>query len=259
MQTDWRAYAAAFRTATPFPFACIDRFLTEGAAREVAAAFPSFEEARGRGRAFRAVNERRKVQVTDPSAFPEPLQRLCEELASDAFRAHLSQLSGIPDLLWDDDFVGGGMHLTGSTGHLDVHVDFNRIPERQLYRRVNLLLFLNEVWDDAWGGRLELWDRDVRTCVHSFAPLMNRAVIFETSERSWHGVTSVCCPPGTVRRSFALYYYTREAPGDYAGHDHTTRFRARPSEPIKKFVTMPLERFQKGVVRAARRGAALLR
>ena len=39
---------------------------------------------------------------------------------------------GIPNLLADDQLVGGGIHETGPRGHLDVHVDFNYIAERDL-------------------------------------------------------------------------------------------------------------------------------
>ena len=43
------------------------------------------------------------------------------------------------------------MHLTGPGGRLDVHVDFNFLPERKLHRRLNLLFYLNPVWEEASG------------------------------------------------------------------------------------------------------------
>ena len=51
--------------------------------------------------------------------------------------------------------------------------------------------------------------------IKSALPLANRAVLFETSERSWHGFEEVSPPAGREelsRRSFAIYLYTAERP-----------------------------------------------
>ena len=231
-----RAYAAA----QPFPFLVIDGFLEARFAQELAAALPSLESARLAGREFRAVNERGKVQVTRPEAFSPAVRALNELMASQALLDLLGRITGIRGLLADEELVGGGVHLMASGSHLDVHVDFNLIAERGIYRRLNVLLFLNEGWDDAWGGELELWDEGVRHRHHAFAPRLNRLVLFETSERSFHGVRKVLCPQGATRRSFATYYYTREMPGGTAVA-HDTVFRARPGEWWKGKVLMPAE------------------
>ena len=77
---------------------------------------------------------------------------------------------------------------------------------------------------------------------HSFAPIFNRCIVFETSEISFHGVTPVTCPDTVCRKSFAAYYYTKEAPPHWDGAVHSTNFRARPDEVLKGNVLMPLER-----------------
>lgn len=241
---DTARLAASYRSAQPFPSICIDDFLEPSFALEVARAYPPVLQ--GVSRSFDAVNERGKTQIEDRARFPEPVGRLADYCASPEFRDTLSRITGIPNLLWDPKFIGGGMHQTRAHGRLDVHVDFNRLPGVGLYRRANLLLFLNEKWEDSWGGRLELWDRDVRHCVHSFVPKLNRCVIFTTSEISFHGVTALTCPPDVVRRSFALYFYTKEAPVDARG-EHTTIFRARPDEHLKRWVLMPAERMKHGL------------
>ena len=53
------------RSAVPFPYLGIDDFLEPEFAREVARSFPDFRSASQMGTMFSAVNERRKVQVTD--------------------------------------------------------------------------------------------------------------------------------------------------------------------------------------------------
>jgi hypothetical protein len=236
---DEEALRRAYRAAEPFPFVVIDGFLEAGFARELASSLPSLESARRSGREFKAVNERGKVQVTRSEAFPPAVRALNELMAAPALLGALERITGVRGLLADEELVGGGIHLMDRGAHLDVHVDFDRIEERNLYRRLNLLLFLNEDWKDEWGGELELWDADVKRRHHAFAPRLNRLVLFETSDHSFHGVRRVRCPDGVLRRSFATYYYTREPAAQSAGHD--TVFRARPGEWWKGAVLMPAE------------------
>lgn len=233
---------ARVRAARPFPFACLDGFLDPAAADRVHDAFPTFEEAARVGRSFHAVNERRKVQVCDPSAFPGPVAELNRALADPGFLDLLSYAFEIPGLLADERLDGGGMHQTGPRGRLDVHVDFNYLADRGLHRRLNILVYFNKDWRPAWGGEVELWDAAVAVRHHALAPAFNRCVVFATSEVSYHGVAAVRCPAGRARKSFAAYYYTREAPPGWSGAAHSTVFKARPGEVVKGRVLMPLER-----------------
>jgi Rps23 Pro-64 3,4-dihydroxylase Tpa1-like proline 4-hydroxylase len=230
------------RQAEPFPHFCIDDFLDEAFADEVLGSFPSFEEAARIGRMFSAVNEKQKIQVTDTARFARPIADLNLALQDPQFLELLSHVFEIPNLLADEELVGGGIHQTGPRGHLDVHVDFNYIEERQIHRRLNILIYLNKGWKPEWGGNIELWDKDVKVCRHSFSPIFNRCVVFQTNEISYHGVTAVRCPEDRARKSFAAYYYTKEAPPHWDGEKHSTSFRARPDEFLKGNVLMPLER-----------------
>lgn len=124
----------------------------------------------------------------------------------------LEQAFGIPDLRMET--VGGGYHCIEPGGYLNVHTDFNRSPRSGLHRRLNLLIFLNEAWDDP-GGHLELWDANPAVDI---APEFNRTVVFETSDRSWHGHPK---PAGRWRRSVAAYFFTGQPPDGYQA-DHST-------------------------------------
>ena len=239
-----------FRSASPYPFFKIDNFLNPQFAEEVYQSFPSFGDAKAVGKEFKGVNEQGKVQVTDANLFAEPVARLNRALASQEFLVLLAHVTGMPKLLADDQLVGGGIHQTGPRGHLDVHVDFNYIKERDLHRRLNILIYFNKDWEDHWGGNIELWDQDVKNCAHSFSPIFNRCVVFETNEISYHGVSAVECPPGHSRKSFAAYYYTKEAPAHWTGKAHDTIFRARPDEKFKGRVLMPAEKVSKLFTRA---------
>jgi hypothetical protein len=250
---DREALRLEFAKATPFPFVKIEHLLEPAFAAEVAAAYPSFEDAASKGMTFNAVNERKKIQITDAGAFPERVARLHEALASATFLRDLSYITGIQDLLADNELVGGGMHITGPGGRLDVHVDFNYLERRDLHRRLNLLLYLNPVWEDQWGGHIQLWDKQVKTCHQNFKPVFNRCVIFETSETSFHGVTPVTGAAPCPRISFATYYYTREAPPNWSGTVHSTVFKARPDERLREYILMPAETLQRRLTNGMRR------
>jgi Rps23 Pro-64 3,4-dihydroxylase Tpa1-like proline 4-hydroxylase len=251
-----------FNVAQPFRWFQITPFLEDEFAREVVAAYPSFEQSREQGFEFKAVNEQKKVQITDSAKFPGPVKRLCEALAAPQWLADLEYITGIPRLLADEKLDGGGMHITGPGGRLDVHVDFNYLQARKLHRRLNILVYLNPGWDEAWGGNIELWDRDVKQRHQAFSPILNRCLVFETNDISYHGVSPVMCPPEIARRSFAAYYYTAEAPAGWQGETHDTIFRARPGERLRGYVLMPLEsaqrRVQEGVAKVKRRVKRIL-
>lgn len=126
-----------------------------------------------------------------------------------------SHLFGIDGLSMEA--IGGGYHLIPPGGRLALHTDFNRSPLTGLYRRLNVLTFLNRDWDDP-GGTLELGLPDDYER-NSVKPEFNTTVAFETSDRSWHGH-----PEPTQRqwrRSVAAYFFSEEPPPGYTG-DHST-------------------------------------
>jgi Rps23 Pro-64 3,4-dihydroxylase Tpa1-like proline 4-hydroxylase len=232
---------AEFAAAKPFPYVKIDNFIDPEKAKAIVAAFPTFDAALEQGQAFATINERKKVQVSDASKYATPVAELNDLLASEKFLNDLSYITNIPNLLADERLVGGGMHITGPGGRLDVHVDFNFIEDRALHRRLNLLFYLNSPWEESWGGQFQLWDKNVKHCEATFAPIFNRCVIFETSEISYHGVVPVAPDAPALRKSFATYYYTKEAPAHWTGASHSTIFKARPEEKLKGILLMPAE------------------
>jgi 2OG-Fe(II) oxygenase superfamily len=248
---------AEFAATKPVPHVVMDNFLEPGAAKAVVGAYPDFDTALGQGRTFTTVNERKKVQVCDSGKFAAPVGKLNEALASPQFLSDLSYITGMPNLLADEQLIGGGIHMTGPGGRLDVHVDFNFVEDRKLHRRLNLLLYLNDPWQPGWGGQFQLWDKDVSKCEAVFEPIFNRCVIFETNEISFHGVVPVAPSAPSPRKSFAAYYYTREAPAHWKGVSHGTIFKARPEEKVKGMIMMPAETLRNSLsigIRGAKRG-----
>ena len=86
-------------------------------------------------------------------------------LNSSTFLKFLEELVGIPDLVSDPSFRGGGLHNIFRRGKLGIHIDFNKHQKYDLDRRLNLLLYLNKEWKEEFGGHIELWDPEMKKCV----------------------------------------------------------------------------------------------
>jgi Rps23 Pro-64 3,4-dihydroxylase Tpa1-like proline 4-hydroxylase len=115
----------------------------------------------------------------------------------------------IPKLISDPYFTGGGLNITKRGGLLDVHVDGNYHDATGLNRRTNLLIYLNEQWEDDWGGEFGLYDHEGKVCLKKVAPIFNRCVIFDTHDYSFHGLPDpINFPENVERKSILLYFYT---------------------------------------------------
>ena len=78
------------------------------------------------------------------------------------------------------------------------------------------------------GGDLELWDSGAHRIVQSFAPIMNRLVIFTNSNVSLHGhplSLEVPADSDISRKSIAMYFYSSRSGYDADPAHVTTRFR----------------------------------
>ena len=220
----------SFNSAEPFRHVIFDPFLDESFCRELMAGFPAFDSSH-------AVNERgevgRKAAHPNLAALGPAYARFDRLIRDRAFLLLMSQITGIPNLLYDPEYVGGGTHENLDGQDLDSHVDFNYHPERRWHRRLNLILFLNPEWDAGWGGCLELL-RDplaAENQVAAVAPLANRAVLFETTERSWHGFRRIRLPADKrklSRRSIAVYFYTKDRAPEETAASHGTVYFQRP-------------------------------
>lgn len=234
-----RERSKEYRKASPFPHIVIDDFLPKESLGLVLGALPALEDSRVKwGNLDANLPDGRPAQtakyhLSNVLSMKPALRQLIAELNSGPFTAVLSQLTGIDDLLVDAQLLGGGVHLVKPGGLLRVHADFRRHHTYNLARRLNFLLYLNRDWQEEYGGHLELWDREMKSCNVRVLPVANRCVIFTTTEDSYHGHPHpLGCPEGTLRQSLALYYYTADPPSDVDTRVHSTAWQELPEEKM---------------------------
>ncbi|HEV2593835.1 MAG TPA: 2OG-Fe(II) oxygenase [Sphingomicrobium sp.] len=203
----------------------IDDFIDRRVLEAVLTNFPSSEDKQF----FDRDQERLKFQYQPHETSSGLIRNLFAELNGQAFISFLEELTGLPGLIPDPHLEGGGLHETKRGGHLGIHADFNVHDRLKVERKLNLLIYLNEDWEDDYGGQLELWDQQMKECVVRVKPVFGRAVIFNTALDSFHGHPDpLNCPPNRSRRSIATYYYQAPEEGVMALPQRTTNFRARP-------------------------------
>lgn len=215
-----------FENNRPFSHIAIDNFFLP---EVLSAAIEEINDASGH---YKSYNDRNQIkELVEGRALVESspinIRKIFQGLNSPEFVGFLRDLTGIDSLFADDTFRGGGIHKIGRGGKLGIHVDFSRPKwDPSVFRRANVLLYLNKDWEEEYGGDLELWDESVKNngkCITKIAPLFNRLVIFGTKKASWHGhPTPLNTPEGKSRLSFAAYYYSNTPSDDL--EEHSTIF-----------------------------------
>jgi hypothetical protein len=217
----------AYAAAEPFPHALLDGFFPEEIVRAAARAVPKPDERWVRRERDEAV----KFGLPHEHLMPDAIRDLIRELNAAPFLGFLEEMTGIQGLISDPYLEGGGLHQITRGGYLHVHADFNVHSRTKLHRRLNLLLFLNEDWDEAYGGHLELWDRAMGGCVQRFLPVVNRTVVFTVTDDAFHGHPyPLTCPEDRTRRSIALYYYTAQRPAHERTPAHAVLYQPVPGQ-----------------------------
>lgn len=215
--------------AEPFPHIVLDNFLPDDVIRLALQQFP--RQALRSDRTFEIGYAGQHKRQIAPEECTADVRRLFHFFNSAPMLQFLEGLSSIPALIPDPYFIGGGFHETARGGLLGVHADFRINDRLHLHRRMNVIIYLNEEWDDAWGGQLELWDRKMTMKYKSVSPVFNRCVIFNTDADSYHGHPDPLeTPEGVWRRSIALYYYTASKAIYQEVPDNSTIYQARPGD-----------------------------
>lgn len=200
----------SLRGNIPFDYCIIDNFFIENVAKDLEADFLNYED--HRWFYYKSSIENKKA-LNDWNIFPSLTYRVLRELNSEKFINVVANAAGVP-LYHDPGLHGGGWHIHGQGGNLNPHQDYSIHPKIGLQRKLNLIIYLSSDLSDSHGGHLGLWshNEDMNApdeLLKEVEPKFNRAIIFDTTQNSWHGMSRpLLQPPGIFRKSLAVYYLT---------------------------------------------------
>ena len=246
MQESAAAARTEYANAKPYPHVVFDNFFDPALLDTVLTEFPKPGQIK-----WQKFDNGQEIKLASAreASFGPVTRLLLYHLNSMTFLQFLSEVTGIPNLISDPGFEGGGLHQIVRGGKLGVHADFNRHRDYGLDRRLNLLVYLNKDWRAEYGGNLELWDRDMTKCEARVAPLFNRVMVFGTTDFTYHGHPDPLeCPEGMTRKSLALYYFSNGRPAEERSGEHSTQFRARQSGEFQLTFSKRLRHFARDLI-----------
>jgi hypothetical protein len=215
--------AESYARATPFAHAILDGMLKVDP-KELLESFPSPQWPHWQ--ALGDTYQLKKFSCNDIARIPPLLAQIITEMSTPAFLRALEKMTGIARLLPDPYLTGGGLHMSCPGGVLAPHTDFHIYGALDLYRRINVIVYLNEDWQESFGGCLELGEDDDKKVI---VPRFGRCVIFTTDDKSVHGFPKPVAEDHW-RKSIALYYYTAKEATNFSG-DTTTYWRRHGEQP----------------------------
>tara|TARA_B100000767_G_scaffold221556_1_gene210065 strand:+ start:959 stop:1828 length:870 start_codon:yes stop_codon:yes gene_type:complete len=203
-----------YQNSKPYPHIVIKNFFDKEFLNQVLEEFPDLSKKQS------SINYENKNEIkfanNDRKHFKKNTKKLFEYLNSTQFINFLQKISSIKEkIIPDQSLNGGGLHEIKRGGVLKVHTDFNKHPIKNLDRRINVLIYLNKRWKKNYGGKLELWSKDMKKCIKKISPKFNTMVIFSTNDFTNHGHPKYLnCPKNISRKSIATYYFSKGRPND---------------------------------------------
>jgi hypothetical protein len=205
---DLQELAGKFRAAKPFNHVVIDNFFQLKIAEDLAEEFPDFGS-----EVWAEYNNPIEIKklCNRWDKFPRLTYSVFDYLNSPAFVEKVALLVG-ERLFPDPGLNGGGWHTHKCGGKLNTRLDYSIHPKLGLERRLNLIVYLQPRWRLEYGGTLGLWEaldggKRPGELKVQIPCEFNRAVIFDTSQNSWHGLPEpIRSPEGVNCNSIATYY-----------------------------------------------------
>ena len=208
----FRSKGQSYQTAEPFPHIVFDKLISEELLEKVLQEFPSPNDIEWRKLEAEKYSHKKLISSDFDLEAGIYTKRLVQSLTSSLFLRSLEELTGIQGLIPDPHLYAAGLHQYETGGFLEIHTDFNYHHGMNLFRRINLILYLNKDWKKEYNGSLILSDRSGQKSVEVFAG-WNQMVIANIQPDAYHGFpTPIDCPDDMTRKSLALWYYTTEIP-----------------------------------------------
>jgi len=197
----------SFKGAIPFDHCIVDGFFTDKFAAQLANEFIPYDSPHWW--VYKNDIEDKKA-CNSWNQFPEATYSTFSYLNSSEFRNLLNEKTGL-SLQDDPGLHGGGWHCHDVGGLLNPHLDYSIHPKMGLQRVINIIIYISQELLEEHGGHFGMWDSNKNgqpeQLVQEIAPKFNRAIIFNTTQNSWHGLSrKLTQPNGIYRKSLAIYY-----------------------------------------------------
>jgi Rps23 Pro-64 3,4-dihydroxylase Tpa1-like proline 4-hydroxylase len=201
----------SFKGALPFDHCLIDDFFKPDIAQKLSEEFLDYDDQRWFY--YKNAIEDKKA-LNDWNRFPRLTYQAFQELMSVELLSIFEETLGCK-LYIDHGLHGGGWHIHGSGGNLNPHLDYSIHPKMDKLRKLNIIIYLSKELRPEHGGHLGLWnagsDGGDLKLMKEIEPKFNRAVLFDTTQNSWHGMSrGLVQPQGIYRKSLAVYYLTQQ-------------------------------------------------
>ncbi len=204
-----------FAKSGPFDHCVVDGFFEVDAAKQLSGEFPDYDS--DIWYVYNNSIEHKKT-LNSWEKFPKATYKAFTLLHSPVVTDLLEKVLG-DKIYVDHGLNGGGWHIHGTGGNLNPHLDYSIHPKMELERVLNIIVYLSPDLVPEHGGHLGLWAHDEANrapgeLVKEIEPRFNRAVIFNTTQNSWHGMSrKLNVPEGIHRKSLAIYYLREPASG----------------------------------------------
>ena len=231
-----------FNNAEPFEHIIINNFLKEEIANKISSEYPN------------NLNDYHKYDnpleikyaFDDIQNMSNNIQNVFYSLCTDKIINALKIVTNNDKIEYDTTCHGGGLHIHPNNGRLHMHLDYEKHPLLENKQRyLNIILYLSKEWKEEWGGHTELWNENMTECKVKSLVKFNTALLFKTTEKSWHGMPEpIKCPTDKLRKTLAFYYLiplenkqdTNKKGIGEDGYRTKAVFTKRPSDPYDPLI-----------------------
>lgn len=130
--------------------------------------------------------------VSKLELMPKAIAEVIAHLHTKDFIDQIGKLLEIENLVPDKAMRWSGMRTMMPGSFQLIHSDARKSPESGLRKELTVLVYTQPNYNiEKDTGHLEIWDDNMKECIHRIAPKYNSAIIFLNSDTSYHGVPNV--------------------------------------------------------------------
>ena len=201
-------FCKEFLNAKPFPYLVLDNFFEKKFFYKITNELNN-KKLITKADKFDTIVEKNK-SINRNVHLPYSIKKILHRLSEPDWVQNLKKLSGIIDLEPDktDDQTISNFHEMSNGGFLGSHVDHSNHPKNASKHVLNIILYLSNDWESAYGGNTLLFNKYGKKVKEVIEYKPNRMIIFLHTPYSFHGVDELNPRKNKVRKTLYLDYYS---------------------------------------------------